>query len=269
MNKILNKILDKFINMSEVEAIAIGGSTTAKTSDNKSDIDVYIFSTVDIPIEKRKNIINSISSKYEIGGEYFGLGDEFWVDEADVQLDIMYWNISWFENTVKNIWLKHYPSNGYTTCFLYTLKNYDIIYDKNNWLKPLQEMLNVEYPEELQNNIIKRNIMLMKEKPFASYYEQIEKAINRKDVNSINHRIAAFVASYFDVIFAINKQLHPGEKRLIDFALNNCKILPNNFKINLLKLFEQPNNDTLHILNSIVNELKVVIRKANFLTSNQ
>ena len=55
-------------------------------------------------------------------------------------------------------------------------------------------------------------MMLLKDKPFASYYEQIEKAIKRDDKNSINHRISAFMASYFDIIFAKNKMLHPGEK---------------------------------------------------------
>ena len=108
--------------------------------------------------------------------------------------------------------------------------------------------------------IIKRNIMLMKDKPFSSYYEQIEKAINRKDINSINHRISAFVASYFDIIFALNKQLHPGEKRLIQFALNNFKILPNDFENNLSELFTQPNDKTLNILNTIVDEIKLAIK---------
>lgn len=260
MDKCLNDILNKFVDLKEVEAIALGGSTTTKTSDNKSDIDVYIFSNSDIPIEKRIHILKPISSKHDIGGEYFGSGDEAWIDELNQQLDLMYWNMSWFENIIKNVWLKHYPSNGYTTCFLYTLKNFNIIYDKNNWLKPLQELLNTEYPKELQNNIIKRNIMLMKDKPFSSYYEQIEKAINRKDINSINHRISAFVASYFDIIFALNKQLHPGEKRLIQFALNNCKILPNDFENNLSELFTQPNDKTLNILNTIVDEIKLAIK---------
>lgn len=259
MNNVLNNILDKFIEIPEVEALAIGGSTSAKTSDNKSDIDVYIFSKSSIPIEKRKNIIEPISSKHEIGGEYFSSGDEFFVDEINQQLDAMYWDIAWFESVVDNVWIKHYPSNGYTTCFLYTLKNFNIIHDKNNWLKNLQEKINGEYPKELQENIIKRNVMLMKDKLFASYYEQIEKAIKRNDINSINHRISAFVASYFDVIFALNKQLHAGEKRLITYVKNNCKIIPNNFENNLQKLFTQPNNNTLEILNDIIYELKQVL----------
>lgn len=259
MNKTLKQLLDKFIELPEVEAIAIGGSTSAKTSDNTSDIDVYVFSRTGIPLEKRKNIIKPISTKHEIGGEYFGSGDEFLVDEINQQLDLMYWDMSWFENVIENVWIKHYPSNGYTTCFLFTLKNFSIIYDKNNWLKNLQEKINTEYPIELQKNIIHRNLMLMKDKPFASYYEQIEKAIKRNDITSINHRISAFVASYFDVIFAINKQLHCGEKRLINYVKNNCAIIPNNFEENLQKLFTQPNNETLSILKDIIRELKDVL----------
>lgn len=259
MNGTIEKILNQFIELPEVEAIAIGGSTSAKTSDNNSDIDVYVFSKTGISLEKREQIIKPISTKHEIGGEYFGSGDEFLVDEINQQLDVMYWDMNWFESVVENIWVKHYPSNGYTTCFLFTLKNFNIIYDKNNWLKNLQEKINTEYPTELQKNIIHRNIMLMKDKPFASYYEQIEKAIKRNDITSINHRISAFVASYFDVIFAVNKQLHCGEKRLINYVKNNCSIIPNNFEENLQKLFKQPNDHTLDILKDIIRELKAVL----------
>lgn len=259
MNEAIKNIINKFIELPMVESVAIGGSTTALTSDATSDIDVYIFTNSEIPIKDRENIITPISSKYEIGGEYFGLGDEFWVDKINKQLDIMYWNISWFENVVENIWIKHYPSNGYTTCFLYTLKNFQIIYDKNHWLKNLQEEINTEYPAELQQNIIKRNLMLIKNKPFASYYEQIKKAIKRNDINSVNHRISAFCASYFDIIFAINKQFHTGEKRLISYIKDNCKIIPNNFENNLQKLFNQPNKYTLNILDNIINELEKIL----------
>lgn len=259
MDKNLYDILNEFENFAQVKAIALGGSGTAKTSDNISDIDIYIFTETDIQVELREEIIKKYSSKYEAGGEYFGQGDEFFVDKLNKQLDVMYWNINWFENTVKNVWEKYYPSNGYTTAFLFTLNNFEIIYDKNNWLKNLQKSIQTDYPDELRQNIIKRNIMLLKDKPFASYYEQIEKAIKRKDFVSINHRISAFLASYFDIIFAINKLLHPGEKRLIQYAKNNCKILPQNFEENIEKLLTAKSTEILTVLDNIIIDLRKII----------
>jgi len=259
MDNILKEILEKFEEYEQVKAVAIGGSKAGKSSDGLSDIDVYIFTEKDIPLEDRKIFIPEYSSKYEIGGEYFGSGDEFFVDKLGQQLDVMYWNTSWFEDIVENIWVKHYPSNGYTTAFFYTLKNFEIIFDKNNWLKNLQDKINTEYPKELKQNIINRNLMLMKDKPFASYYEQIEKALKRNDIVSVNHRISAFLASYFDIIFALNELLHPGEKRLIKYAKENCKILPQNFEENIEKLLVQPNPETLQISDDILKNLRKIV----------
>ncbi len=160
---------------------------------------------------------------------------------------------------MNNVWEKYYPSNGYTTAFLYTLKNFKILYNKNGWLKSLQEKINTPYPKKLKENIIKRNLMLIKDKPFASYYEQIEKAITRGDLVSVNHRVSAFLASYFDIIFAQNEILHPGEKRLVKFALDNCKILPRNFEQNIENLLTQPNDKTMQILDNIVKDLREIL----------
>lgn len=256
----ISEILKQFQSFKQVKAIAIGGSGANNTSDKLSDTDVYIFVEKELPVSEREKIIKIYSSKYEAGGEYFGSGDEFFVDNLNQQLDVMYWNVNWFENIVDNVWFKHYPSNGYTTAFLFTLKNFEVIFEKDNWLSNLQNAVNTEYPKELQQNIIKRNMMLMKDKPFASYYEQISKAINRNDIVSINHRISAFLASYFDVIFAVNELLHPGEKRLIQYAKNNCKKLPKDFEENLNKLLIQPNKETLLILDNIIENLRKLVK---------
>ena len=256
MDNCLNNIINQYKGFNEVKAIALGGSSAAKTADKSSDIDMYVFVDKDIPPENRENLIKKISSKYEVGCDYFGSGDEYFVDGLGQQLDVMYWNKDWFENTVHNIWEKHQPSNGYSTCFLHTLNIFEIIHDTGSWLQGLKDKLKTPYPEKLAQNIIKRNMMLMKDKPFASYYEQIEKAIKRNDTNSINHRIAAFMASYFDVLFAKNKILHPGEKRLVQFAKNNCKILPEQFEENINKLFTRP--DTLKILSNMVENIRKI-----------
>jgi hypothetical protein len=50
---------------------------------------------------------------------------------------------------------------------------------------------------------------------------------------SINHRLSALFASYFDILFALNRKLHPGEKRLVEFALKNCELLPSDMDANI------------------------------------
>lgn len=256
---VFEEIIEKYKSFSEVVAIAIGGSGANKTSDALSDIDVYVFVEKEIPIRNRKEFIKRNSSKYEVGGKYFGSGDEFFVDKLEQQLDVMYWNKNWFNEVVENIWIKHYPSNGYSTAFLFTLNNFQIIYDKVGWLSNLQKTIRTEYPKELKTNIIKRNLMLMKDKPFASYYEQIEKAIKRKDLVSLNHRIAAFLASYFDIIFAANELLHPGEKRLVQYAKNNCNILPIDFEEKIEQLLISETKETLCVLDKIYENLKHIL----------
>lgn len=258
-NQLFNDIIDEYINLPKVKAIAIGGTTSAKTNDNLSDIDVYVFVTEDIPINKRQTIVEKYSTKFEVGGEYFGAGDEYFVDGLNIQFDVMFWNVNWFSQVVENVWINNYPSNGYTTCFLYTLKNFNILFEKEGYLTNLKKKIDTPYPEKLKSNIIHRNMMLMYEKPFASYYEQVEKAIKRNDINSINHRISAFLASYFDVIFAENELLHPGEKRLVKFAKENCKILPLDFEKNIVDLLNQPNPKTLQILEKMICNLQDII----------
>ena len=261
--KTFQAIIDGFKKFPQVEAIAIGGSQKTNTSDKGSDIDIEIYTNSEIPVEERLKLVKQFSSKYEVGGEYFGPGDEFFVDDMNQELDVAFFDKKWMDETIENVWVRHQPSNGYTTCFLHTIKNCEPLYDKDNWLASKKALLCSEYPKELKNNIIKRNMMLLKDKPFSSYYEQIEKAISRNDRNSVNHRLAAFMESYFDIIFAMNETLHPGEKKLVKFAKEKCKILPEDFEENIEKVLTQPNENTLSILDDMVIKLKSAIKQSD------
>jgi hypothetical protein len=52
----------------------------------------------------------------------------------------------------------------------------------------------------------------------SSYEQQIQTAFLRQDIVSLNHRVAAWLSSYFDILFAANRQFHPGEKRLLAYV---------------------------------------------------
>jgi hypothetical protein len=65
-------------------------------------------------------------------------------------------------------------------------------------------------------------------KTHSSYLYQITRAAERDDAVSLNHRVAALLASYFDILFALNRQTHPGEKRLVALVLRDCPLRPDN-----------------------------------------
>lgn len=259
MKEIFDEIVKEYSQLPQVYAISTCGSSKAGMSDEMSDTDIEIFISEDIPIEKRLEIAKKFAEKYEVGGDYFGGCDEFFAKEYNLEIDISYFNTKWLEDSVENVWHKYNSSNGYTTCFLYTVKNCELLYEKEGWLSALKKVVSTEYPQKLQKNIIKRNLMLIKDKPFSSYYEQVEKAIKRGDLNSINHRVSALMASYFDIIFAKNQLLHPGEKRLVKYAVKNCKILPLDFEKNIEKLYSEPKENILSNLDLIISNLRVIL----------
>ena len=62
--------------------------------------------------------------------------------------------------------------------------------------------------------IIKKNLPVLGAN-IHSYEQQIRSAFRRRDRVSLNHRTAACLASYFDILFAANRRFNPGEKRLL------------------------------------------------------
>jgi hypothetical protein len=99
------------------------------------------------------------------------------------------------------------------------------LFDPHRWFANLQQKCQVDYPETLRRNIIALNQPVLRA-IIPSYATQLAKAVKRHDLVSVNHRLAALFASYFDIIFALNRKLHPGEKRLVESALQSCPVLP-------------------------------------------
>jgi len=64
------------------------------------------------------------------------------------------------------------------------------------------------------------------------------KAVKRHDLVSVNHRLAALLASYFDIIFALNLELHPGEKKLLNLVQSRCAKIPVDMVTDITKVIQ-------------------------------
>ena len=255
---ILKEFSDEAIKTNDIDAIVLSGSKTSLINDKMSDYDIYIYSKERVNIETRKNFAEKYASYCEIGNDYFEYGDEFIIN--DICFDFMYRDLHFAQNEINYIWRKCNSKIGYTTAFLYNIKNSKIIYDKDSKFQNLQNELNNKYPDKLKENIINKNLAVMKDKKCASFFEQLEKAIKRKDIISVNHRIAAILSSYFDILFALNKELHPGEKKLIKYVYKLCKLIPENFEKDIKNIVAcELNENILENINCLIKNLKKII----------
>ena len=219
-------IAKRFEVFPQVEAIALGGSLTSGHTDHFSDIDLYIYTSKEVPVADRKKIVDELgASRQDLGLTFWDSGDEWFHQETGIEIDIIFWDPKWIEDQIERVIIRHQASVGYTTCFWHTIKNSKILFDRNSWFAMLQKKCDIPYPAPLKANIIAKNFPVLRD-VIPSYYYQIKKAIDRDDKISINHRVAGLLASYFDVLFAINGVTNPGEKKILPYALKSCQILP-------------------------------------------
>jgi predicted nucleotidyltransferase len=210
-----------FAELSSVEAVALAGSSTAGTSDRYSDIDLYIYSPEDVPVEARAAIIRSRAAvQAEVDNRFWETGDE-WDElgpEGDLlHVDVMFRAPAWIEGELARVLDRHEASIGYTTALWHNVRTSRILFDRRGWLAELKQVAERSYPDLLAQAIIAKNYPLLRGS-FVAYPGQIGRAAERHDTVSVNHRIAALLASYFDVLFALNRVPHPGEKRLLAAA---------------------------------------------------
>ncbi len=236
--ELARKLAAEFGRFEEVKAIALGGSVASGAAGPGSDIDLYVFTIAPVPLQKRTDLAARCGyTRADLGLEFWDPGDE-WMDAASgIEVDVIYWDTGWIEDQLARVLLRHQASMGYTTCFWNTLQKALSLYDPQGWLGAVQQSTQVPYPEELRLNIIRSNHAVLR-RVIPSYAHQIEKAQSRGDLVSVNHRVAALLASYFDVLFALNRVLHPGEKRLLAFAKHNCVLLPTDFSTDVAELLQ-------------------------------
>ncbi|MCU0736083.1 MAG: DUF4037 domain-containing protein [Methylotetracoccus sp.] len=218
-------IAGRFAGLPYVEAVVLSGSRTRRVDDGHSDFDLYVYTRQQVPVDWRWELARPHGSKIAIDNRYWENGDD-WIDtRTGREVDIMYRSPEWIEEQIERLLVHHEASTGYSTCFWHNVLSAQILYDRDGWFERLQERAHQPYPEPLRRAIVVKNHPILRTTN-SSFLQQLELAVARRDLVSINHRLAALMASLFDVLFAINRQPHPGEKRLLAYAEALCPLRP-------------------------------------------
>jgi len=214
----------RFGALPNVVAVALGGSRTGGAVDERSDIDLYVYATEEIPLAARVAIAGD-SAPRMLDHRFWEPGDT-WQDAASgIEIDVVYRTPTWIEDELDRVLVRHDASVGYSTALWHNVSNSIPLHDPDRWFARLQSRADQPYPEPLRCAIVAKNHPILRDVSF-SYLHQIELAVARDDAVSVHHRVAALLASSFDVLFALNRLPHPGEKRLVQHALARCALLP-------------------------------------------
>ena len=256
----INNLFEDLSALPQVEAIALGGSRAGSYFDESSDYDIYLYCTAPIPEDTRRKILGKYTSYVEYGNHFWELEDNGTFNNG-TDFDLLFRNLDDFTAGLSQV-VEHFQScNGYTTCMWHNLLTCKIIYDRDGRLAETRKRFDIPYPPQLKKNIIHQNLRLLHDN-LPSYDGQILKAVKRQDEVSICHRTAAFMESYFDIIWAVNEMTHPGEKRLVSLCMENCKILPAGFQENIHNLyrdlFTSPENTQANLVKLIAELIKIL-----------
>jgi predicted nucleotidyltransferase len=227
-HRVAEDVATRLSRLPGVIAIALAGSTGVGVADERSDVDLEVYAKATIPLEQRAAIAAELAdpaAPIEIGNDFWESGDEWTERGSGIALDILYRTPQWIEDQLDRVLVRHQASLGYTTCFWHGVSISHALYDPTGWYAYLQDHARIPYPEPLRRAILAKNYPVLRQIR-SSYAHQIASAVARHDTVSINHRVAALLASYFDILFALNRVLHPGEKRLVEYAERTCAQRP-------------------------------------------
>lgn len=221
------QIAAEYAALPQVLAVALGGSRAAGNGDEHSDLDLYVYSRGEVPVPARREIAGRRGTRVEVDNRWWEPGDEWLERGGGGHVDVMFRRAADFEAHLTALLERHEARLGYTTALWHNLRTCEVLFDREGWLADLRRRAAQPYPDGLARAIIALNFPLLRG-AFGAYPNQIALAVRRGDLVAVNHRLTEFLASYFDVLFALNRTPHPGEKRLLTLAAR-LPLVPEDF----------------------------------------
>ncbi len=213
---IAQSIATEFSILDSVESVALGGSLATGKANAQSDIDLYIYFKEPISVETRAQIIHARSSVMELDASFWETED-YWIEkDSCIKVEAIYRD-NWPLKTLQDMFDNNRAHMGFSTSIWHNIATCKILFDRNGFLTSLKKMADRPYPDSLATAIIRKNFALLRGS-LAEHPKQLELALERKDTAHSVSLVNMILNSYFDILFALNRKLHPGAKRQLEYA---------------------------------------------------
>jgi hypothetical protein len=149
--EIARAIAQEFAKLPEVQAVTLGGSQATGKADPTSDIDLYLYSTKDIPVEARAAVIKPRASYAELDNRFWETEDN-WLEQGR-KVEMMYRG-QWVVDHLDNLLAHHQVQMGYSTCIWHNVLTSVILFERNNWFTDLQNKVRIPYSDHLAKAVV-------------------------------------------------------------------------------------------------------------------
>jgi predicted nucleotidyltransferase len=270
VSSLTDTLVTAFGSLPATLAVVLAGSRTSGRVDSRSDVDLYVYTDSFPSLDERTMIMRQFADHGEIGNTFWEPGDEWAEVRTGLGVDIMYRKPQWIEQELKRILVHHQASLGYSTCFWHNVLTSTPLWEKQEWFTRLQAWARQPYPAALKYAIIAKNHPVLRQTR-SSLLHQLESAVLRHDLVSRNHRVTALLASYFDIIFALNEVPHPGEKRLVEWVLASCSHVPRDMEPQIMAVLSarassESDQSILHHVQTLLDGLDKVLFAQGFIS---
>ncbi len=203
-----------------VVGIALGGSVAAGFADESSDLDLHVYWRA--PLADSHIRAERLRAITDPGNEVreerrWGLEDHFRLGGRLVEL--IYVDLDDLLRDVDHAYESGLDGEGFVTARLYYLAEGRLLHDPTGELAALRERLTA-YPEPTRQQVLRSNPALLR-----AYLQQVRTAHRRGDLLFVQHRRYSVQMVFFNLLFALNRRYHPGEKRLLRHA-ERCRLQP-------------------------------------------
>jgi predicted nucleotidyltransferase len=217
----LRRIVTVIADLPGVAAITLGGSTATGLADESSDLDVYVFYHQPLATSaERVARLGALAdeSTLEVGIPTFGLEDHLHMKHELIEL--VYLDLDRLIAEADQAYDQGLSSEGYTTGLLYILVRSQMLYDATGEVTTLRARLQAAYPEPTRARLLREHPDLLR-----YYLELLRISQRRDDLLFVQHMRYSVQTIFFNLLFALNRQYHPGGKRLLSHA-QRCAIQP-------------------------------------------